>query len=77
MIKIRLARGGVKNDPFYRIVAIDERRKREGKPADILGFWNPKKQIFKIDQKKLSFWRERGAQLTKVIRKLVKEHSAN
>lgn len=71
MIKIRLARGGTKNKPFYRIVAIEESRKREGKPQDILGFWHPAKGTKKIDKKKLKFWLERGAKVTKAVEKLL------
>lgn len=71
MIKIRLARGGSKNDPFYRIVAIEESFKREGKPQDTLGFWHPAKDTKKIDKKKLKFWLERGAKITKAVEKLL------
>lgn len=71
MIKIRLTRGGTKNKPFYRIVAIEESRKREGKPQDILGYWHPAKDIKKIDKKKLKFWIERGAKVTKAVEKLL------
>ena len=71
MIKIRLARGGTKNKPFYRIVAIEESRKREGKPIDILGYWHPAKDTKKIDKKKLKFWIERGAKVTKAVEKLL------
>lgn len=71
MIKIRLARGGTKNKPFYRIVAIEESRKREGKSQDILGYWHPAKDTKKIDKKKLKFWIERGAKVTKAVEKLL------
>ncbi len=71
MIKIRLTRGGTKNKPFYRIVAIEESRKREGKPQDILGYWHPAKDTKKIDKKKLKFWIERGAKVTKAVEKLL------
>ncbi len=71
MIKIRLARGGRKNKPFYRIVAIEESRKREGRAQDIIGFWHPAKDIKKIDKKKLKFWLERGAQMTRAVKKLL------
>ena len=53
MIKIRLARGGVKKKPFYRIVAIEESRKRGGKPLDVIGYWNPQKSDLKINKDKL------------------------
>lgn len=70
MIVIRLARGGVKNNPFYRIVAIDKRRKRGGKPLEILGYWHPAKGDIKIDMKKVTKWKEKGAQITKAVEKL-------
>ena len=53
MVKIRLSKQGVKKKPFYRIVAVDERRKMGGKPLDILGYWNPVKDDLKLDKKKL------------------------
>ena len=49
MIRIRLNRKGVKNKPFYRIVAIDSKKKRGGKALAILGYWNPKKNEIKIN----------------------------
>lgn len=74
MIKIRLARGGVKNKPFYRIVAIEESRKRGGKPLDILGYWNPIKNDFKIDKEKMKKWIEQGAKKTTALDKLLKDN---
>lgn len=71
MVKIRLSKQGVKKRPFYRIVAVDERRKMGGKPLDILGYWNPGKDELKIDKKKLDDWLSKGAQLTTGTRKLV------
>jgi small subunit ribosomal protein S16 len=73
MIKIRLARGGVKNKPFYRIVAIEESRKRGGRPLDIIGHWNPIKDELKIEKDKLKEWIEKGAQKTAAVEKLLKE----
>ena len=72
MIKIRLARGGVKNSPFYRIVAIEEGRKRGGKPLDILGYWHPKKNVIKISKEKISLWKKKGAKTTSAVEKLLR-----
>jgi small subunit ribosomal protein S16 len=82
MVKIRLARGGSKNKPFFRIVAIDSRRKRGGKPLEVLGFWQPAiddkrgkrvdEGVAKIDRKKVQMWIDKGAQLTKVVKLLLK-----
>ena len=71
MIKIRLARGGAKNKPFYRIVAIEGSRKRGGKSLDTLGFWNPQKKELKIDKKKLEQWIQKGAKKTMAVTKLL------
>ena len=72
MIKIRLARHGKRNAPFYRIVAIENRTKREGRPLEIIGFFNPSKKELKIDKKKLTSWLEKGAKMSKTVEKLVK-----
>lgn len=71
MIKIRLAREGRKKHPKYRIVAIDERKKREGAVIDVLGFWIPKKREKKIDMDKLKRLRELGAQETQAVKNLI------
>lgn len=72
MIRIRLARGGKRNDPFYRIVAIKKQRKITGKPLDILGTWHPKKNDLKIDKKKVNEWVKKGAQISTGVNKLIK-----
>lgn len=71
MIKIRLARLGKRNAPFYRIVAIDERSKREGRPLEVIGSFNPTKKSLKIDKEKLTTWVKKGAQMTGAVRKLI------
>jgi small subunit ribosomal protein S16 len=71
MIKIRLARGGAKNSPFYRIIAIEQGRKRGGRPLDILGYWHPKKNVIKINKEKISLWTKKGAKITSAVEKLL------
>lgn len=71
MIVIRLSRFGRLNSPFYRIVAAEKRSKREGKPIDILGTYNPATKQLKINNEKLKIWKERGAQLSAGVTKLV------
>lgn len=70
MVIIRLARAGKKNDPFYRIVAIDSQKKRSGKALDILGFWNPRENKSKLDKKMLAEWVKKGAQVSPAVKKL-------
>jgi small subunit ribosomal protein S16 len=72
MVKIRLARHGKRNDPFYRIVAIESSKRREGKPLEVLGHWYPKKDQKKIDKKRLGYWVDNGAVVSKAVSNLMK-----
>ncbi|MEK7577016.1 MAG: 30S ribosomal protein S16 [Patescibacteria group bacterium] len=73
MLKIRLAQYGSKNRRTFRIVAIDESKRRNGKPVEILGFYNPlvKPAQFKIDQERLTYWKSQGAVITIGVSKLL------
>lgn len=74
MVKIRLARVGAKKRPFYRVVAIDVRRQRDGRPLEFLGTYDPRPQPAKIVIKteRLEAWIAKGAQLTPTVRSLVR-----
>jgi small subunit ribosomal protein S16 len=72
MVRIRLQRFGKKKNPFYRIVCADSRSPRDGKFIDILGFWDPKKKIFKIDTELYLSWLKKGSQPTDAVLNLVK-----
>lgn len=63
MVKIRLMRIGSKKRPFYRIVAVDEREKRDGRYLALLGTYNPltKPKEVIIDQKLVDAWIKKGA----------------
>ncbi|KAL5549261.1 hypothetical protein UlMin_004492 [Ulmus minor] len=41
VVRIRLARFGCKNKPFYRVMAADSRSPRDGKHLEVLGYYNP------------------------------------
>ena len=74
MVKIRLARGGAKKAPFYRIVVADVRAKRDGRYIERLGSYNPMVQEnrFSIDVERTKYWLSVGAQPTDRVRKLMK-----
>lgn len=72
MVKIKLARYGKRNDPSYRIIAIDERKKLKGKPLEILGFWHPLSKAFKADKKAIHKWIQKGAQVSEAVKELIK-----
>ena len=74
MVKIRLARGGAKKAPFYRIVVADVRAKRDGRFIERLGSYNPMVQEnrFSLDVERTKYWLSVGAQPTDRVRKLMK-----
>lgn len=72
MISVRLSRFGRLNRPFYRIVAANKRSKREGKPLEVLGFWDPIKKRLEIKNEKLKSWLAKGAQVSAGLAKLLK-----
>ena len=71
MIKIRLSRQGKTNAPFYKIVAIESHRKRDGKYLESVGFYKPEKEEVEIDREKLNKWVENGAQISDAVKKLL------
>ncbi len=71
-VKIRLHRMGAKKNPFYRIVAIDSRKSRDGEYIEQIGYYNPKTQPaeVKIDAEIAKKWISVGAQPTETVRGL-------
>ena len=68
-IKIRLARGGSKKRPFYRIVAADSRMPRDGRFIEKLGTYNPllpkdSEERVKMNMERIQYWLDQGAQPT-------------
>ncbi|EBA05870.1 30S ribosomal protein S16 [Sagittula stellata] len=68
-VKIRLARGGSKKRPFYRIVAADSRMPRDGRFIEKLGTYNPllpkdSEERVKMDLERIQYWMSHGAQPT-------------
>ena len=74
-VKIRLQRTGTNKKPFYRIVVVDERKKRDGKFAEQLGRYQPivDGEQFIINEEKLFRWLGNGAQPTHTIKQLLKK----
>lgn len=63
-VKIRLMRIGAKKRPFYRVVAVDEKKKRTGQYLELLGTYNPltePKEIL-LKQDRIDAWIKQGAQ---------------
>lgn len=65
-VKIRLMRIGSRKRPFYRVVAVDERKKRTGGYLELLGTYNPLTQPKEIilKQDRIDDWIKKGAVLS-------------
>ncbi|NCA67581.1 MAG: 30S ribosomal protein S16 [Clostridia bacterium] len=75
MVKIRLTRMGSKKNPFYRIVATDSRKARDGMYIEQIGYYNPKTEPaeVKIDAEIAKKWLATGAQPTDTVRNLLRK----
>jgi len=62
-VKIRLTRTGRKKQPYYRIVVMDSRDRRDGAYVDQVGIYQPKHQpeVIHIEEEKALQWLSRGA----------------
>ena len=75
-MKIRLARGGSKKRPFYRIVAADSRMPRDGRFIERLGTYNPllakdSEERVKMNVERIQYWIGHGAQPTDRIQRML------
>ena len=75
-MKIRLARGGSKKRPFYRIVAADSRMRRDGRYIERLGTYNPllpkdSEERVKMNMERIQYWLGEGAQPTDRIARML------
>ena len=75
MVRIRLARHGSKKNPFYHITVADQRRSRDGRFIERLGYFNPvakgNAQEYRIEMDRVDYWLSKGAQPTDMVKKLV------
>ncbi len=77
MVVIRLARGGSKKRPFYKMVVADQRYKATGRFIEQVGFYNPVatggEEKTRLDQARLDFWIGQGAQMSPRVASVVKQ----
>ena len=71
MLKIRLKRLGAKKAPTYRIIVINSTTKREGKPVQELGHYNPRSKEMKLNKEAALDWIKKGAQPTDTVKYLI------
>ena len=73
MIKLRLKRFGKKKEASFRIVACNSTSRRDGRPIQELGFYNPITKETRLDTEALRIRLTQGAQPTDVVRNLLEK----
>jgi small subunit ribosomal protein S16 len=78
VVMIRLARFGARKQPYYRIVAIEKDRARNGRSIEVVGTYNPRTNPATVDLKhdRIAYWRSVGAQFSSIVEKLVEKNPA-
>lgn len=77
MVVIRMARGGAKKRPFYRLVVADKRSPRDGRYIERVGFFNPvasgQEERLRLDLERVDHWISQGAKPSDRLQTLIKE----
>ncbi len=78
-VKIRLARGGMKKAPRYRVVVQDGRMPRDGRFIESIGRYDPSQEpaFIGIDLEKARAWMAKGAIPTRTVRNLLDKAGIN
>ncbi|HRN69877.1 MAG TPA: 30S ribosomal protein S16 [Candidatus Woesebacteria bacterium] len=73
-VTLRLMRFGKKKTPFYRIVALDKRQKRDGAYLDKVGVYHPldTEKNIRINKTRYEYWTSKGAQISEGFARLLK-----
>ena len=75
MVRVRLSRGGGKKRPYYHIVVVDQKSKRDGKCIERIGSYDPNLENEKritLKQDRLEYWLNQGAQMSDRVKLLQK-----
>ena len=72
MVKVRLFRIGATKRPYYRVVAIDSRRARNGRVLEFLGTYDPRSGDAQLRRDRVEAWVAKGAQLSDTVNSLMK-----
>ena len=75
MVRIRLRRVGLRNQPSYRIIAADKEKSRDGRFLEIIGFYNPRTEPSTIELKedRIFSWLSQGAQPSDSVAQIFKQ----
>jgi len=73
-VRLRLTRVGGRKNPIWRVVAADQRSKRDGRVLETIGHYNAQTQpsTIVLDEERVRHWLSRGAQPSETVSKLLK-----
>ena len=75
MIKLRLKRYGKKFEASYRIVAMQSTTRRDGRPLEELGFYNPRSDEVRLDVPAIIKRLKDGARPTDTVRRILEKQN--
>ena len=73
MLKLRLKRTGRKRSPSYRLVIMENTSRRDGRPIEEVGYYDPITKNYKFDSEKIKKWLNYGVQPTETVSSLLKK----
>ncbi len=73
MLKLRLKRIGRKRSPSYRLVIMENTFRRDGRPIEEVGYYNPLTKQFKFEAEKIKKWLSYGVKPTQTVLTLLKK----
>jgi small subunit ribosomal protein S16 len=73
MLKLRLKRAGRKRSPSYRLIIMENRYKRDGRPIDEVGYYNPISKQYNFEIDKIKKWLNYGVKPTTTVLNLLKK----
>jgi small subunit ribosomal protein S16 len=73
MLKLRLKRTGRKRFPSYRLVIMENNARRDGRPIEEVGYYDPVNKNYKFDVDKIKKWLDYGVQPTETVSSLLKK----
>lgn len=73
MLKLRLKRAGKKRSPSYRLVVMESMSRRDGRPVEEVGYYNPITKQYKFDIDRIKKRLSEGVQPTETVVFLLKK----
>jgi small subunit ribosomal protein S16 len=74
-VRLRLQRTGKPKRPYYRVVAVEQKSKRDGQPIEILGQYDPIAidNKFNVNMDRISYWLSAGAKASETVTVLIRK----